>query len=82
MMRALNLYTTLGCHLCDRAASMVIDRHDENLELTLVEISESETLIERYGIRIPVLKFQEGMVELAWPFTEEELSTFLTLGCN
>jgi hypothetical protein len=81
-MRVLNLYTTLGCHLCDEAAAMVSQQGISDLSLALVEISESEALIEKYGVRIPVLKFQvEGKdenAELAWPFTVEDLTIFLT----
>jgi hypothetical protein len=84
-MRVLNLYTTLGCHLCDEAAALVKQEHVSDLTLALVEISESAELMEKYGIRIPVLKFQaeddegatDACVELAWPFTEEELTIFL-----
>ncbi|MBN4053286.1 glutaredoxin family protein [Haliea sp. AH-315-K21] len=76
-MPVLNLYTTLGCHLCDEAAAMVSKQRVLNLNLALVEISESEILLGNYGVRIPVLKFQDGTAELAWPFTDEELSTFL-----
>jgi glutaredoxin-related protein len=76
-MRVLNLYTTLGCHLCDEAAAMVNKLEALDLEMALVEISESEALLESYGVRIPVLKFQDGITELAWPFTDKELSAFL-----
>lgn len=80
-MRELNLYTTLGCHLCDQAAAMVTQQGTSDLSLTLVEISESEALMEKYAVRIPVLKFQVGgndeNAELAWPFTAEELRVFL-----
>lgn len=82
-MRVLNLYTTLGCHLCDQAAAMVAQQGASDLSLTLVEITESEALMEKYAVRIPVLKFQIGgndkNAELAWPFTAEELKLFLAV---
>jgi hypothetical protein len=80
-MRVLNLYTTLGCHLCEEAASMVKKQQVSDVMLALVEIIDSESLMEKYGIRIPVLKFDDEAddegVELAWPFSEEELTIFL-----
>ena len=81
MMRVLNLYTTLGCHLCDEAAAIINELINQqeiiNLRLVAVEISDSDTLMEKYAVRIPVLKFQEEIKELAWPCTDEELSVFL-----
>lgn len=77
-MRVLNLYTTLGCHLCDKAAAMVSKQNISDVNLVSVEISESDDLIENYGVRIPVLKFQDANQELSWPFSDEELSAFLT----
>ena len=60
---------------------MVNNQRASDLTLALVEITESETLMEKYSIRIPVLKFQtddnDDAAELAWPFTEEELRVFL-----
>ena len=82
-MRVLNLYTTLGCHLCDQAfvqvKSVLTKEQAANLNLVSVEISDSDTLMENYGIRIPVFKFQDEIKELAWPFTDKELNTFLTI---
>ncbi|MGA1742147.1 MAG: glutaredoxin family protein [Pseudohongiellaceae bacterium] len=76
-MRRLNLYTTLGCHLCDEAAAMINQQDVADLALFMVEITESENLLKEYGVRIPVLKFEDSERELAWPFTMAELSKFL-----
>jgi hypothetical protein len=76
-MRRLNLYTTLGCHLCEEAAAMVNQQQPADLTLVMVEISESEKLLQEYGMRIPVLKFQDSEEELAWPFTMVELGSFI-----
>ena len=40
-----------------------------------VDISESDQLFERYGIRIPVLRHPDG-AELDWPFSPGELRLF------
>lgn len=76
-MRVLNLYTTLGCHLCDEAADMIREQNFPDIKLLTIEISESERLLADYGVRIPVLKFQDSTKELAWPFNATELSIFL-----
>jgi hypothetical protein len=46
-----------------------------DLEITLVDIAEDDTLIEQYGERIPVL-MREGQ-ELAWPFGLLDVQQFL-----
>ena len=75
------LFTTLGCHLCDQAHGMVnylLENESErlqNVHLKLIEITEDDGLVERYGVRIPVLKF--GNSELSWPFEIEELHSWL-----
>ncbi len=46
-MRVLNLYTTLGCHLCDEAVVMVSKQQASDVTLALVEISESDALMEK-----------------------------------
>ena len=71
------LYTTLGCHLCEEAHGMLNWLKSEGmaLEIEPVEIADDETLMERYGIRIPVVQYGED--EIGWPFTIEELKAFL-----
>lgn len=68
------LYTTLGCHLCDQARELVAMVRPD-LEITLVDIAEDDTLIEQYGERIPVL-MRQGQ-ELAWPFGLLDVQQFL-----
>lgn len=69
------LYTTLGCHLCDRASELVA-MVKPGLVLTPVDIAEDDALIEQYGERIPVLVC-EGR-ELAWPFGVLDVQQFLS----
>ncbi len=50
----------------------MITTHTEtnhDLDVMEVDISDSDTLFERYGVRIPVLQHPDGR-ELDWPFTE------------
>ena len=70
------LYGTTACHLCDLAEGLLLAHHSEALTFSKVDISESEALFERYGVRIPVLAAVGG-AELNWPFTAAQLTRFL-----
>ncbi len=77
-MVQLLLYTTSGCHLCEEAEKIL--KHLSSLggcQWEPVEISVSDALIDRYGVRIPVVATSEGR-ELGWPFTLATLSNWLT----
>lgn len=74
-------YTTAGCHLCDQARA--IYQHTLSLDLYQVEevdIANDDQLIERYGVRIPVLKQTGSNRELGWPFDAQQLREFLGEG--
>ena len=88
-MRVL-LYTTLGCHLCDQALDLLNHAKQamndqamgvEAVEFTIeeVEIANDDALMEKYGIRIPVLRKTTSSDELGWPFSYEVLCEFLDL---
>lgn len=76
-----NLYTTLGCHLCEQAHALLVALQQEGMaiEIDSIEIADSDELMEQYGIRIPVvtLASDEEAREIGWPFTLEELRAFL-----
>lgn len=84
-MKVLRLYTTLGCHLCEEAEVILLPLlQQQGYRLEKVEISESEELVELYGIRIPVIALseslrdeREGPTELGWPFDLDQVSRFL-----
>ncbi len=76
-----HLYTTLGCHLCEDALALLNQyqqSHQGILQLAEVEISDSEQLIEQYGIRIPVVKVMSSGAELGWPFDQLTLTDFFS----
>jgi len=56
--------------------SVTLSKHQGALELAEIEISDSEQLIEKYGIRIPVVKVVSSGAELGWPFNQIALSDF------
>lgn len=72
------LFTTVGCHLCEQAEQLLneLNAQGSNIDICAIEIADSDDLMERYGIRIPVIRTPDQR-ELGWPFTLEELAIFL-----
>ncbi len=70
------LYSTEGCHLCDEALALLGPVVGETA-VQIVEIADDDSLLERYGTRIPVLRERESGRELDWPFGAGELQAFL-----
>lgn len=75
-MTHLTLYTTLGCHLCERLEALLDVLHGGEYRLHKVEISEDEALMQRYGVRIPVLVDETGE-ELDPGFEPQRLASWL-----
>ncbi len=75
------LYTTLGCHLCEQAKQVLWQvSADFPLLVQDVEISESDDLIEQYGVRIPVIALDNDGAELGWPFSHSDVVALLQTG--
>lgn len=74
MQTGLILYGTECCHLCDEAETVL---RELGLVATHVDIALDDELMEKYGVRIPVLKRQDSGAELGWPFDAEAVSVFL-----
>lgn len=71
------LFTTAGCHLCDLAEAILLTIPSHyDLEITQIEIGDSDELVERYGIRIPVVKFSDES-EIGWPFEQNDIESKL-----
>lgn len=83
MVRAV-LYGTLGCHLCDDAEALLApllitlsaDAGD-NCDIECVDISTDDALVDRYGVRIPVLRRIADGAELDWPFDQVQARQLL-----
>lgn len=77
-MKTIFLYSTPGCHLCEIAWDLLVPLVSTlPLRLEEVDIAESDDLIGRYGVKIPVLKFADSDEELDWPFDAVQASGFL-----
>lgn len=70
----LNFYTTEACHLCEQAEYVLATTPlTSPVPVNVIDISESEDLVERYGMRIPVLQRSDTGVELNWPFAAADV---------
>jgi glutaredoxin len=72
----LRLYGTAFCHLCEQAEAVL---REIGIEADYVDIADDDELLEKYGIRIPVLKRLDTEAELGWPFDTAAVSRFLAL---
>ncbi len=75
----LYLYGTEGCHLCHLAEQTVAALKEEfDLQVQQVDVSATDDLIGRYGIRIPVVRVDERIDDLGWPFDTAVLQRYLS----
>jgi len=75
-----NFYTTLGCHLCEQALEIITTLQATDLpdlELQPIDIADHDDLIEKYGIRIPVIQALNCSSDLGWPFDKIKLKNYL-----
>ncbi len=61
----LSLYRTRYCHLCEQAEALL---HEARLQVEYIDITEDDALLERYSLRIPVIRRVDNGAELDWPF--------------
>ena len=79
-MIKLQFFTTLGCHLCEDAELLFSPMIKNGvIKVESVDIFDDEDLMERYGVRIPVIKKIETGEELGWPFDSHSLFQFLDI---
>lgn len=75
-MSDLILYSRPDCHLCDDAADLLAVVAPGR-DFTVVDIEDDIGLLDRYGIRVPVLRREPSGAELGWPFDADALTRFL-----
>lgn len=85
-----NLYGSEGCHLCEEALALCL-LVIPNKQLRKIDIvnqetvaHESKTLVELYGVHIPVLEKlnPEGIAvnhKLFWPFTAAQITQLIEI---
>ena len=64
------LYSTSFCHLCEEAEQLL---KQANQHWQCVEITEDSVLLNRYGLKIPVLQNITTQEELSWPFSMTDI---------
>ena len=75
----LKFYTTDSCHLCEdaqRLLQQLIADFPQQYQIEIVDIVESESLVEQYGTLIPVVGFSNNGNDLGWPFDYPKLISF------
>lgn len=74
-MADLILFGTEACHLCEEAEQLL---RNAGLGFAKKDIASGNELLQRYGIRIPVLLHRASGLELDWPFDALNLEGFLS----
>jgi len=75
----LTFYTTDGCHLCEEAnvlLQQLLAQQPDQFQIKVVDIVESNDLVEQYGTRIPVVVREGALQDLGWPFDYLDLQRF------
>ncbi|WP_339804517.1 glutaredoxin family protein [uncultured Marinobacter sp.] len=71
-------YTTSHCELCELAEAILVNTSlPYPIPVEAIDIASSAALVELYGTRIPVLRREDTGTELGWPFTRDDLLSFL-----
>lgn len=73
----LTLFGTLACHLCDEAKHILAPLLGNGLRLAEQDITEDATLMQRYALRIPVLRREDTGAELDFPFDLPQVMDWL-----
>lgn len=72
-MLELELLQRAGCHLCDEADELLFQISiDVPIGVIKVDVDQNQALLERYGDRVPVVRFPSGNA-LEAPLTEARL---------
>jgi glutaredoxin len=80
MIINLTFYTTDGCHLCEEAKVLLLrltEQRPDRFQLKVIDIVESESLINKYGVRIPVVTKDQTDEDLGWPFSYDDLLNYV-----
>lgn len=77
MDKKITLISGPNCHLCDQAKGMLVPLLDaKNIQLNELNVRNDATLFEQYGLRIPVVIFEDGS-EKGWPFTAAQIARMI-----
>jgi hypothetical protein len=54
-----------------------VTQSEPDLSWTKVDIASSDKLMDRYGIRIPVIQLEAADYDLGWPFSQADVLHYL-----
>jgi hypothetical protein len=78
MLPECQLLGTLGCHLCEQAEALLMPFVESGLLIELVDIADEASLVDQYGLLIPVLRRCDTGAELCWPFDEDQVARLIS----
>jgi hypothetical protein len=73
-----HLYSSDGCHLCEQALALTINVIPDH-QIKVVDIiddtsiNDKQSLVELYGVHIPVLERLSDNRKLFWPFEQSQV---------
>ncbi|WP_256582234.1 glutaredoxin family protein [Pseudomonas sp. MYb185] len=73
----MTLFGTTACHLCEECLMLTQPLQGNGILVRQVDIVEDPELLERYQLRIPVLRREDTGAELDWPFNLGQLLDWL-----
>lgn len=79
-MTAVTIYTQLNCSKCDEAYRILMQVACDNpLQIDVIDVTHTHNLhlVSQYQDRIPVVVKPNQPSELAWPFTADELKSYI-----
>lgn len=76
-LKNLILYTTSDCHLCEQAQNLLQQLPAGAFSIESVDIAYDDSLLDHYGLRIPVVQLQGREQDLGWPFDLPALEDYL-----
>ncbi len=74
------LLSTADCHLCEQAEALIHESLTANsgISIELIDIAEQSQWQQDYATKIPVLVRPETLQSLDWPFTKDQILTFIS----
>lgn len=77
MTVSLTLFGTTACHLCEECLLLTRPLEGNGIRVHQIDIVDDLQSLERYQLRIPVLRRDDTGAELDWPFGLPELMDWL-----
>jgi hypothetical protein len=73
------LLGTSGCHLCELAEGLIHECLAAETDVTIenIDIAEQIQWQQGYATLIPVFLHPKSLQSLNWPFTQDDVSTFI-----